>query len=48
MKKHPNKDIRTAINYVISCDWRQTETGNSSHAFCRNLIYDYLFFYSSA
>jgi hypothetical protein len=35
MKKHPNKDIRDAIDYAIQCGWRQIETGKSSHAFCR-------------
>ncbi len=35
MKKHPNKDIRAAISYAVSCGWRPVEAGNSSHAYCR-------------
>lgn len=36
-KRHPNKDIETAIQYAEERGWRYKETGNSAHAWGRLL-----------
>ena len=35
MKKHPDKHINDALNYVIANGWVIVEAGSSSHAWAR-------------
>jgi len=35
MKKHPNKQIRAAIEAAIEAGWQVDEAGKSAHCFCR-------------
>jgi len=34
-KKHPNKEIRKAVEFAVSKKWRVTDAGSSSHAWAR-------------
>ncbi|HLB56489.1 MAG TPA: hypothetical protein VJK30_04090 [Coxiellaceae bacterium] len=36
-KRHPNKEIETAIVFAESRGWRYQKTGKSAHAWCRLL-----------
>lgn len=36
-KKHPNKEIETAVRYAESQGWRHKEAGGSAHAWGRLL-----------
>ena len=35
MKKHPNKDIRAAIELAVQRGWQVVEPGMSAHCFCK-------------
>ncbi len=35
MKKHPNKEIRAAIEVALAAGWEVVEPGKSAHCFCR-------------
>ncbi|PHS63784.1 MAG: hypothetical protein COB09_11125 [Thalassobium sp.] len=35
MKKHPNKEIRAAIEVALAAGWEVVEPGKSAHCYCR-------------